>query len=169
MKAGGMNDDPRRRFWIDLTAFINLERCSNLVDVLVLMDANADHSDALFTQFLNDCRLFDLHDDTSFSPAPETYHRGSKQIDFILGSFRCGILPDKGVLSSLITEPSLLTSENRISSKIHQVQMLLEGYLGVYEPPIKHKSQNIAHFSKRDSWRITFLGGASNYVPWANN
>ncbi len=51
-----------------------------------MMDANADLQDAAFHKFLNDCSLTDLHSDNTSEPAPETYFRGTKCIDYILCS-----------------------------------------------------------------------------------
>ncbi len=64
-----------------------------------MMDANADHSDPLFSKFLEDCSLLDLHDNPTGILPPATYFRGSKRIDFILGSFNIAMSVSKrGIL-----------------------------------------------------------------------
>ena len=63
------------------------------------MDANADHNDEMFSKFLEDCQLLDLHDDPTGQLPPKTYFRGTRKLDYILGSLniaqsvsRAGIL-----------------------------------------------------------------------------
>ena len=45
-----------------------------------------DMTTNIFASFLTNCQLLDLHDNPTKSPPPETYFRGSKKIDFILGT-----------------------------------------------------------------------------------
>ena len=77
-------DEPRKRFWTDLTTFISL--APNNTAILLMLDANADTSDPLFSRFCSDCNLEDFHGNVSLQPAPETYFRGSRRIDYILGT-----------------------------------------------------------------------------------
>ena len=77
--------NPRTQFWEDLTSVIQLARASNKEDLLML-DANADINDTGFSTFLLDCGLHDLHNDISTDLPPETYYRGTRKIDFCLGT-----------------------------------------------------------------------------------
>jgi hypothetical protein len=78
------SDEPRKRFWTDLTTFIS--SAPNNTAILLMLDANADTSDPLFSRFCSDCNLEDFHGNVSLQPAPETYFRGSRCIDYILGT-----------------------------------------------------------------------------------
>jgi hypothetical protein len=51
-----------------------------------MIDANADSSDPQFVTFLLDCELHDLHVNSALDLPPETYCRGTKKIDFCLGT-----------------------------------------------------------------------------------
>ena len=50
------------------------------------IDANADIYDPQFVSFLLDCRLHDLHANSTLDLPPETYYRGTKKINFCLGT-----------------------------------------------------------------------------------
>ncbi len=86
LRAKHLEDTPRTCFWKDLTIFIRDETKEGKTDTIVMLDANADHSDASFSQMLVDCNLSDLHDDPTLDIAPATYYRGTRRIDYILGS-----------------------------------------------------------------------------------
>ena len=75
--------NPRAQFWADLTMFIQTATAAH-TEVLVMMDANADTTDAGFADFLIACGLHDLHTDGDVDPPPEAYYRGKKKIDFCL-------------------------------------------------------------------------------------
>ena len=77
--------NPLAQFWEDLTSVIQLARASN-EEVLLILDANADINDTGFSTFLLDCGLYDLHNDISMDLHPETYYRGTRKIDFCLGT-----------------------------------------------------------------------------------
>ncbi len=65
-----------------------------------MMDANADHNDQMFKEFLEKSKLLDLHNDPSGPLAPETYHRGTRRIDYILGSINVALAISRvGILS----------------------------------------------------------------------
>ena len=51
-----------------------------------MLDANADINDTGFSTFLLVCGLHDLHNDISIDLSPETYYRGTRKIDFCLGT-----------------------------------------------------------------------------------
>ena len=73
------------KFWDDLTSVIQLARASH-EEVLLMLDANADINDTGFSTFLLDCGLHDLHNEISMDLHPETYYRGTRKIDFCLGT-----------------------------------------------------------------------------------
>ena len=77
--------NPRAQFWEDLTSVIQLARASQ-EEVLLMLDVNADIKDTGFSTFLLDCGLHDLHNDISIYLPPETYYRGTRKIDFCLGT-----------------------------------------------------------------------------------
>ena len=101
IREHNLKGDPRNNFWRDLTDFITSENDQQKVDVMVLFDANADYKDESLVEFTNRCQLMDLHDDaTGGCLAPETYYRGTRRLDYILGSInvalsvsQVGILP----------------------------------------------------------------------------
>ena len=101
---------------------IQSETASGKTDVLVLMDANADHKEKQFENFLNKCKLLDLHDDPMGTLAPETYHRGSRRIDCILGTINIALSISKaGILSY---SDGLKFSDHRaVFVDIHEVQI----------------------------------------------
>jgi hypothetical protein len=86
MRGENSKDNPLLRFWKDLTLFIVEGNKDGTTDTTVMLDANADHSDACFAQLLVDCELSDMHDNPMLEIAPATYFRGTRRIDSILGS-----------------------------------------------------------------------------------
>jgi hypothetical protein len=79
-----VSPNPRRVFFSDLKdVVIKLLESGN--EIIVMMDANATLADDQhFSDFVNGCSLFDLHD---FDPAPSTFVGApSRRIDYILGT-----------------------------------------------------------------------------------
>ena len=91
-----------------------------------MIDANADISDPQYVTFLLDCGLHDLHANIALDLPPETYYRGTKKIDFCLGTvgvyssvMRAGITSYEGGLKFSdhralfvdINEEALFTSQ----------------------------------------------------------
>ena len=70
--------NPRAQFLEDLTSFIKTATADQ-VEVLLMLDANADMSDLEFSSFLVECGLQDLHDNCDIVPPPETYYREKKE------------------------------------------------------------------------------------------
>jgi hypothetical protein len=79
--------------WEDLTLFI-CQATASQEEVLLMIDANADIYDPQFVTFLLDCSHHDLHTNNTLDLPPETYYRGTKKIDFYLGT--------EGVYSSVM-------------------------------------------------------------------
>jgi hypothetical protein len=75
--------NPQAQFWEDLTTFIQ-QAISSQEKVLLMLDANADLTDADFSTSLVACGLYDLHDTSNEDSPPETYYRGKRKIDFCL-------------------------------------------------------------------------------------
>ena len=55
-------------------------------EVLLMVDANSPLSDVHFSKFMTDTGLFDVLGALHGMDSPRTYNRGSKTIDFILGT-----------------------------------------------------------------------------------
>jgi hypothetical protein len=96
--------NPWAQFWEDLTLFI-CQATASQEEVLLMIDANADIYNPQFVTFLLDCGLHDLHANSTLDLPPETYYRGTKKIDFCLGTggvlasvMRTGITSNEGGL-----------------------------------------------------------------------
>jgi hypothetical protein len=77
--------NPWAQFWKDLTLFI-CQATASQEEVLLMIDANANIYDPQFITFLLDCGLHDLQANSTLDLPPETYFRGTKKIDFCLGT-----------------------------------------------------------------------------------
>ena len=55
-------------------------------EFLLMLDAFADINDTGFSTFLMNCGLHDLHNDISTDLPPETHYRGTRIIDFCIGT-----------------------------------------------------------------------------------
>jgi hypothetical protein len=93
LRAKQSEDCPRIQFWKNLTIFILAGNWEGTTETIVMLDTNADHANVHFAQMLIDCELSDLHNDLPLDIAPATYFRGTRQIDYILGSHSLYKLP----------------------------------------------------------------------------
>ena len=64
------------------------------------MDANSDYKDEEFTTFMESTQLLDLHEDLHPIQTPPTYNRGTRKIDYILGTMKISSSVTKGGLTT---------------------------------------------------------------------
>ena len=65
-----------------------------------MMDANSDYKDEEFTTFMESTQLLDLHEDLHPIQTPPTYNRGTRKIDYILGTMKISSSVTKGGLTT---------------------------------------------------------------------
>ena len=102
--------NPRAQFWEDLTTFTQ-QAISSQEEEPLMLDTNADLTDAGLSTFLVACGLYDLHDTSNEDSPPETYYRRKQKIDFCLGTM--------GIATS-VTRAGLTSYEGGLKFSDHQ-------------------------------------------------
>ena len=81
-------------------------------EIILMLDANSDFDDVQFLQMIIKHNLLDLHLNlTSLTPPPESYRRGKKKIDFILGSL---------AISQAVVRGGIMDYNNGLKYSDHQ-------------------------------------------------